>query len=293
MKINVNKLLRSYHLSSSVGSNIIKKFISRRKTVQYKVEGILEINSKKNYGFIRMLESGFKPTSIDTFISHFYIHGNKLSNSDFITCNVTIKNKRITSIKFINIIKSDIFYNKTAIHPNKMIDLNGNTTCKILNFLSPIGYGQRAIVSAPPKSGKTHLLKNILNSLVENHEATDIYIILCGERIEEVTEFQLLDYKINIIATTFDDNPEIQTKTISFAMEYIKVQASSGRNCIVLLDSLSRVVRAYTLSSTNNGKTLSGGVDYEALLFGKKVLGAARNLMNGGSITMIATTSRN
>ena len=163
----------------------------------------------------------------------------------------------------------------------------------MMDIISPIGKGQRGIIVAQPKAGKTTLLKKIANSISINHPEVKLIVVLIDERPEEVTDMQR---SINgeVIYSTFDEEPDHHTKVAYMVLERAKRMVEQGQDVVILLDSLTRLSRAYNLTVTPSGRTLSGGLDPSALLMPKKFFGAARNIEEGGSLTILATAlSRN
>ncbi len=179
----------------------------------------------------------------------------------------------------------------TSLHPQKQIVLETEQdvmTTRIIDLISPIGFGQRALVVSQPKAGKTTFLKEIAEAIGKNHEDVHMIAILIGERPEEVTEIKRF-IKGEVAASHFDETPRQQTKVANLALERAKRLVEMGKNVVILLDSITRLARAFNLSINNSGRTLSGGFDPQALYPAKKFLGAARNCEEGGSLTIIGT----
>ncbi|MDZ4245979.1 MAG: transcription termination factor Rho, partial [Dehalococcoidia bacterium] len=173
----------------------------------------------------------------------------------------------------------------------KLIDLEtvpGNLSTRLVNLIAPIGRGQRGLIVSPPKAGKTILLKNIANGIATN--APDIHIMFCliGERPEEVTDIKR-SVKCEVIAATFDEPVESQTRVAELALDRAKRLVEGGQDVVILLDGITRLTRAYNLAMPPSGRTLSGGIDPVALYPPKKFIGAARNTEGGGSLTILAT----
>lgn len=162
-------------------------------------------------------------------------------------------------------------------------------TTRIIDLVQPIGKGQRALVVAPPKAGKTSVLQSIAHGIAKNHPECELMLVLVGERPEEVTDLSRTVHA-DVAAATFDQPPREHIAVAELAIEHAKRLVEMGRDVVVLLDSLTRLARAYNLASTGSGRILSGGVDAAALAPPKKFLGAARNIENGGSLTIIAST---
>ncbi len=179
----------------------------------------------------------------------------------------------------------------TSLHPNKQIRLETDQdtlSTRITDIIAPIGFGQRALIVSQPKAGKTTFLKEIAQGITKNYPEVYLMAILIGERPEEVTEIKRF-IKGEVAASNFDESPRQQVKVANLALERAKRLVEMGRDVIILLDSITRLARAYNLSVQNSGRSLSGGVDPQALFPAKKFLGAARNCEEGGSLTIIGT----
>ncbi|HLB26987.1 MAG TPA: transcription termination factor Rho, partial [Dehalococcoidia bacterium] len=184
------------------------------------------------------------------------------------------------------------FEQLTPIFPNVLIDLEAgasNLSTRLINLIAPIGRGQRGLIVSPPKAGKTVLLKTIANAVANHEEDIHIIVLLIGERPEEVTDWRRSVEQAEVLAATFDDPVEEQTRVAEMAMERARRLVECGRHIIVLLDGITRLTRAYNLALPPSGRTLSGGIDPVALHPSKRLFGAARNTEEGGSLTMIAT----
>jgi transcription termination factor Rho len=183
------------------------------------------------------------------------------------------------------------FENLTPIFPQERFRLDGASnqySLRVLNLFAPIGKGQRGMIVAPPKTGKTVLLKEIANAITTNHPEVYLIVLLIGERPEEVTDMSR-NVKGEVVASTFDEQAERQTKVASMVLEKAKRMVECGHDVVILLDSITRLARAYNLVMPSSGKILSGGVDANALYNPKKFFGAARNVEKGGSLTILAT----
>lgn len=183
------------------------------------------------------------------------------------------------------------FDNLTSLHPHKQIKLETDPetlSTRLIDLVSPIGFGQRALIVSQPKAGKTTFLKNIAEAIAINHPDVYMIAILIGERPEEVTEIKRF-IKGEVAASHFDETPRQQTKVANLALERAKRLVEMGKDVVILLDSITRLARAFNLSINNSGRTLSGGFDPQALYPAKKFLGAARNCEEGGSLTIIGT----
>jgi len=179
----------------------------------------------------------------------------------------------------------------TSLHPQKMMKLETEKdilSTRIIDLVSPIGFGQRALIVSQPKAGKTTFLKDIAQAMAQNHPDVYLIAILIGERPEEVTEIKRFIHG-EVAASHFDETPKQQTKVANLALERAKRLVETGRDVVILLDSITRLARAFNLSINSSGRTLSGGFDPQALFPAKKFLGAARNCEEGGSLTIIGT----
>ena len=184
-----------------------------------------------------------------------------------------------------------LFSSLTPTFPNKLIDLEASPddlSTRLLNLIAPIGRGQRGLIVSPPKAGKTLLLKSIANSITTNYNDIHLMVCLIGERPEEVTDMKRF-VKGEVIGATFDDAVENQTRVAELALEMAKRNVESGKDVVILLDGITRLTRAYNLAMPSSGRTLSGGIDPVALHPAKRFFGAARNVDEGGSLTIIAT----
>ncbi len=183
------------------------------------------------------------------------------------------------------------FYQLTALYPTERLRLSTTAqllTTRVIDLMMPIGKGQRALVVAPPKAGKTIVLQHIANAVAENNPECKLLVVLVDERPEEVTDLRrTIDGEV--VAATFDRPPQAHTALAELAIERAKRLAELGEDVVVLLDSITRLGRAYNLTTSGRGRTLTGGLDSTALYPAKRFLGAARNLENGGSLTIIAT----
>jgi transcription termination factor Rho len=269
--------------------------------ISYPAKGILDI-TQGGYGFLRQ-DYTLNPQQ-DIYVSTSQIHRFWLRRGDEIEglARPPKEGERFNSlllIKKINGVEMDeqqsrarkYFEQLTSIHPNRQIVLETNKdviSMRIVDLLAPIGFGQRALIVSQPKAGKTTFLKEMAEAIAKNYPDAFLMAILIGERPEEVTEIRRF-IKGEVAASNFDESPRQQVKVANLALERAKRLVEVGRHVVVLLDSITRLARAYNLTAGNSGRSLSGGFDPQALYPAKKFLGAARNCEEGGSLTIIGT----
>ncbi|WP_414646561.1 transcription termination factor Rho [Clostridium tetani] len=263
-------------------------------------KGVLEIIENNNYGFLR--GKNYLTGPDDIYVSPSQIRRFNLQTGDEVEGKVRTpkegeKFKALLYVQKVNgenpekAVRRRPFENLTPIYPQERIKLENSSSdlsSRLMDIISPIGKGQRGIVVAPPKAGKTTLLKKIAQSISINHPDMKLIVLLIDERPEEVTDMQR---SINgeVIYSTFDEEPEHHTKVAYMVLERAKRVVEQGQNVVILLDSLTRLARAYNLTINPTGRTLSGGLDPGALIMPKKFFGAARNIEEGGSLTILAT----
>ena len=265
-------------------------------------EGVLEV-MPDGFGFLRL--DNFLPSTRDIYISPPQIRRFKLKTGDYVKGNMRIpkENERFDALLFAtevngepaeNVLGRKPFESLTPIYPQEKITLEGgeeDTSMRLIDLFAPIGKGQRGMIVAPPKTGKTVLLKKIAKSIIRNHPEMHMIVLLIDERPEEVTDIQraLNGKNVDVIYSTFDEAPEHHRRVTEMVLERSKRLVEGGKDLIVLLDSITRLGRAYNLITPSSGRTLSGGLDPAALHIPKKFFGAARNIENGGSLTILAT----
>ena len=263
------------------------------------VEGILEV-LPDGYGFLR--GDNYLSTADDVYISPVQIRRFKLDNGDKVTgiARMPKEGEKFPALIFVGKVNGDSpemafkrkkFDDLTPIHPDERIHLETTSTeyaMRIIDLMSPIGKGQRGMIVAPPKVGKTTLLKKIANSISTNNPEIELIVLLIDERPEEVTDMRR-SIKGDVIYSTFDELPEHHVKVAEIVLERAKRLTEQNKDVVILLDSITRLARAYNLVIPSSGKTLSGGLDPSALHKPKKFFGAARNIENGGSLTILAT----
>lgn len=261
-------------------------------------EGYLEINPD-GYGFLRVKNGEFN--EMDAYVSAMKIKQYGLRRGDYVTslCKKVQEGRpsAVVSVTTINGIESDKvgkrpnFDDLVPIYPDERIRLEvapREFATRCIDLVSPIGKGQRGIIVSPPKAGKTTLLKMIASSIATNYPDIELKVLLIDERPEEVTDMQR-SIKGEVVYSTFDELPEHHTKTAEMLLERAKRLVEMGKDVVILLDSLTRLARAYNLTIPPTGRTLSGGIDPGALHSPKRFFGSARNIENGGSLTIIAT----
>ena len=261
--------------------------------------GILEIIGD-GYGFLR--QNSLRPQIDDVYVSQSQIRRFALRTGDQIIGQVrppkdSEKYFSLLRVEAVNGLDPEEVKNRshfeqlTPTFPNKLIDLEtdpGHLSTRLLNMIAPIGRGQRGLIVSPPKAGKTILLKNIANAILTKYDDIHVMICLIGERPEEVTDWKKT-VAAEVIASTFDEPVEDHTRVAEVALERAKRLVESGHDVVILLDSITRLTRAYNLAMPSSGRTLSGGVDTAALYPPKRFFGAARNTEEQGSLTIIAT----
>ena len=253
------------------------------------------------YGFLR--RDGLLPGHTDVYISQSQIRRFSLRTGDVVSGQARYpkdneKYYGLLRVEAVNGIDPDVaklrpkFDSFTPTFPDELIDLITSPkelSQRVINMIAPIGRGQRGLIVSPPKAGKTFLLKSIANGIVHNY-ADDIYLMICliGERPEEVTDWKR-SVNAEVISSTFDEPVENHTRVAEIALESAKRRVETGKDVVILLDSITRLTRAYNLAAPTSGRTLSGGIDPVALYPPKRFFGSARNTAEGGSLTIIAT----
>ena len=263
--------------------------------------GILEILENNNFGFLRC--KNYLTSSEDIYVSPSQIRRFNLKTGDEVVGKVREakegeKFKALLYVEKVNgespekAIGRKAFENLVPIYPTERLRLetskSEDLSSRLMDIICPIGKGQRGVIVAPPKAGKTTLLKKIAQSITINHPEVVLIVLLIDERPEEVTDMQR-SIKGEVIYSTFDEEPQNHAKVSQIVLERAKRIVEQGKDVVILLDSLTRLSRAYNLTVTPTGRTLSGGLDPGALIMPKKFFGAARNIENGGSLTILAT----
>jgi transcription termination factor Rho len=261
--------------------------------------GVLEIVDE-GYGFLR--GESLLPGLNDVYVSQSQIRRFGLRTGDYVTGQVrppkeSEKYYGLLRVEAVNLLDPEVAKNRpyfeqlTPIFPNQLLNIEtaaDNLTTRVIDLIVPIGRGQRGLIVSPPKAGKTTVLKQIANGVATNH--SDIHLIVCliGERPEEVTDMRR-SVNGEVISSTFDEPMEEQTRVAEMALDRAKRLVEGGQDVLILMDSITRLARAYNIVIPPSGRTLSGGMDPAALYPPKRFFGAARNIEEGGSLTILAT----
>ncbi|MCM1401638.1 MAG: transcription termination factor Rho [Bacteroides sp.] len=264
--------------------------------------GVLEV-APEGHGFLRSSDFNYLASPDDVYLTQQQIKSNGLKTGDVVEAAIRPPRENEKYFPLTKVIKVNgrspefirdrvPFEHLTPLFPDEKFDItsgrSANISTRIVDMFSPIGKGQRGLIVAPPKTGKTILLKDIANAIAENHPETYIMILLIDERPEEVTDMSR-SVNAEVIASTFDEPADRHVKIAGIVLEKAKRMVECGHDVVILLDSITRLARAYNTVSPASGKILSGGVDANALQKPKRFFGAARNIENGGSLTIIAT----
>ncbi len=266
------------------------------------VNGHLEIMDS-GFGFLRSIENNFKSGIDNTYVSNGMINKFKLREGCFVEGNADKKipgkkNLALTNIDRINNLsfeeysKIKSFQEQTSINPYEKYTLTrdlDDITGRALDIVAPIGKGQRGLIIAPPKSGKTTILKDMANAIVTNHPESISFILLVDERPEEVTDFQRGVEGAHVLYSSADQQTDQHMRMTRLALHSAINCVEAGNDAIVFIDSLTRMTRAFNKETNSHGKTLTGGLGANAMEFPRKIFGAARKLENGGSLTIVAT----
>jgi len=278
---------------------ILDNQVKKEETVY--ATGVLEV-LPDGYGFLRFSNYSYLPGPDDIYVSHSQIKRFRLKTGHLISGQIRPpKDKEkffaLLRVESINGIQPDnarglvVFDNLTPLYPEELIKLETDVKSKstrIIDMLSPIGKGQRGLIVAQPKTGKTILLQKIANAISENNPEINLIILLIDERPEEVTDMAR-SVKAEVVASTFDEPQERHVQVAQMVIEKAKRCVEAGEDVVILLDSITRLARAYNTVMPHSGKILSGGVDSNALHKPKRFFGAARNVEDGGSLTIIST----
>ena len=264
-------------------------------------KGVLEVQENNNFGFLRC--DNYLTSENDIYVSPSQIRRFNLRTGDEVQGKVreAKDGEKFKALLFVEKVNGDNpekaigrknFETLTPIYPNERLHLETNNekdlSSRLMDIICPIGKGQRGIIVAPPKAGKTTLLKRIAQNITINHPDVKLIVLLIDERPEEVTDMKR-SINGDVIYSTFDEEPQNHAKVAQIVLERAKRMVEQGKDVVILLDSITRLSRAYNLTITPTGRTLSGGLDPGALIMPKKFFGAARNIEEGGSLTILAT----
>jgi len=267
-------------------------------------DGVLDI-LQEGYGFLRSANDSYVSGPDDIYVSPNQIRRFNLSTGDLVTGKIRAPKKGEKYFALVKVIEVNEdqpenirnrvpFSSLTPLHPDSRLGLelgSGGTediTARVIDLVAPFGKGQRGLLVAPPKAGKTMIMQNIASSIAVNHPECELIVLLIDERPEEVTEMERT-VRGEVISSTFDEPAKRHVHVAEIVIEKAKRRAEQGKDVIILLDSITRLARAYNTVAPSSGKVLTGGVDANALQRPKRFFGAARNIENGGSITIIAT----
>ena len=265
------------------------------------VEGILDIQEENSFGFLRF--DNFLTSDKDIYVSPVQIRRFNLKTGDKINCVTRLphEGERFGALLYVNTVNGEEpgaairrpkFDDLTPVFPDERLRLETGRTelsTRLIDLIAPIGKGQRGLIVAPPKAGKTVLLKKIANAIETNYPDVELIVLLVDERPEEVTDMKRSLKDGEVIYSTFDELPEHHAQVAEMVLERAKRLVEHKKDVVILLDSITRLARAYNMVVPSSGRTLSGGLDPGALHKPKKFFGAARNMEEGGSITILAT----
>ena len=263
-------------------------------------DGVLDIVEQQEFGFLRPIN--YTPSQEDIYISASQIRRFGLRNGDKITgkARPPKPSERYYGLMHVNRVNNkdpedakerSHFPALTPLYPEKQMILESNQhkiSARMIDSIAPVGFGQRGLLVAPPKAGKTMLLKDIANGIAENYPDTELILLLIDERPEEVTDLER-SVKGEVVSSTFDQKPQNHVRVAELVLERAMRLVEDKRDVVILMDSITRLARAYNLVIPPSGRTLSGGIDPAALYKPKKFFGAARNIEEGGSLTILAT----
>lgn len=303
MTANLTALKREYPAKKDMVLTRLKERADRGEDIYG--DGVLEI-LPDGFGFLRFSEGSYLAGPDDIYVSPSQIRRFNLHTGDSISGKIRLpkESERYFALLKVDQINFDapenaknkvLFENLTPLFANERLVLergNGSTediTARVIDLIAPIGKGQRGLIVSPPKAGKTMMLQNIAKSIIHNHPECYVIVLLIDERPEEVTDMKR-SVRAEVIASTFDEPPARHVQVAEMVIEKAKRLVEHKHDVVILLDSLTRLARAYNTVSPSSGKVLTGGVDANALQRPKRFLGAARNVEEGGSLTVIATT---
>jgi transcription termination factor Rho len=295
------RALRIWNYRKMRRSELVNRVLQTRQTegTPVRTSGVLEILGE-GYGFLRVSE--YLPSPDDIYVSQGMIRRHDLWAGDIVAgeirppregekFQVLVRPETVNGQPTDQAMRRVPFENRTPIYPCERLRLEttaSNLSMRLMDLFNPLGKGQRALIVSPPKAGKTTLLKQVANSITDNHPEVHLMALLIDERPEEVTDMQR-SIKGEVIASTFDELPENHVRVAELVMERAKRMVELGHDVVILLDSITRLARAYNSAMPPSGRTLSGGLDPNAMHKPKRFFGAARKLERSGSLTIIAT----
>lgn len=277
---------------------VLREQDKKRGFVQ--MEGVLEIIGQEGYGFLRPINYG--PSQEDIYISQSQIHRFGLRNGDYVAgqARPPKPNERYYGLMRVGTVNGKDpnearqrphFPALTPLYPHRQIKLSTTQqtlSTRLIDTFVPIGFGQRGLIVAPPKAGKTTLLKNIANGIMTNYPDAKLIMLLIDERPEEVTDLER-SIKGEVVSSTFDQQPQNHVRVAELVLERARRLVEDKQDVVILLDSITRLTRAYNLTMPSSGRTLSGGLDPTAFYKPKRFFGSARNIEEGGSLTILGT----
>ena len=296
----LKKMAKEYKIENYTTMNkvdLINHILIEKGNDSGKIYGFGKLETfNDGYGFLRETT-----VEADIYISASQIRRFYMRNDDIIFGELRIpvgdeKNYGMLKVLLINGDLAEkskerpIFDDLVPSYPNEKINLGeGNISSRIIDIISPIGKGQRALIVASPKAGKTTLLSTLANDIIKYNPELNVWILLIDERPEEVTDIRENVKDAEVYAATFDEEPKVHIQVTENVLEMAKREVEKGKDIVILMDSLTRLARSYNIVIPSSGKVLTGGIDPNALYYPKRFLGAARNIKNGGSLTIIAT----
>lgn len=289
--------------------DLVYSLINRyaRAGEQITSEGVLEIIPNEHYGFLRAIDSSYMSSSDDIYVSPQQVSSLRLRNGDTVAGSIRLPAPR-TGERYFSLIDAESingeppeavhqrvpFEDLTPLFPDDLLKLelgsgsSEDLSARLIDLISPIGKGQRGLIVSPPKAGKTLLLQTIAHSIARNFPEVHLIVLLIDERPEEVTEMSR-SVRGEVVASTFDEPPTRHVQVANMVIEKAKRMVEHKKDVVILLDSITRLARAYNTVQPSSGRVLTGGVDASALERPKRFFGAARNVEEGGSLTILAT----
>lgn len=302
MKITaLKKLAKEYgipNFSVKTKSDLVNDILMEKGKEKGKIYGFgrFDLLAEGSYGFLRETSVGPDVYVSISQVKKFYLRTGDIVFGELRVPMATEKNYGILKVMLINgdypekSRERPFFDDLVPSYPDEKINLGeGSVSSRIIDLISPIGKGQRGLIVAPPKAGKTTLLSTLANDIIKYNPGIDVWILLIDERPEEVTDIKENVKEAEVYSATFDEDPRVHTQVTENVIEMAKREVEKGRDILILMDSLTRLARSYNITVPSSGKLISGGIDPNALYYPKRFLGAARNIKKGGSLTIIAT----